>query len=400
MQLFRLKAICVGLLLAGLSLAFAVPEARAQSAASPDLLRQQALALEQQGQFAQAESIWHTLLTQNAKNVEACAHLGLDEARTQNYPEAIQYYRRALALDPSLHGLRLDLALSYFKMGKFPQAIPLLAEELHQHPGDLRLTILLGMAHYGAQQYDKVVPYLKAAAAKEPQSAAIRLPLAQACLWSRQFECVLTTYKQILALNADSAEADMLAGEAYSAQSNTPAAIRQFRAAIQANPNLPQEHFGLGYLLWTQRNYAEAEEQFRDELRISPDDGQSLAYLGDTLMHLGKSDEARASLERAMVLKSSLELAHLDLGILDVNAGHDSAAVAEFHAAIQINPKSTDARWRLARLYQKMGQHQKAAAEFAIVSKMKRESAQSLYLKMAGSHEAQATARQKDATPQ
>jgi tetratricopeptide (TPR) repeat protein len=388
----------VGLLLAGLSLA--LPAARAQSAASPDSLRQQALALEQQGQFSGAESIWHTLLTQNAKNVEACAHLGLDEARTQNYPEAVRYYRRALALDPNLHGLRLDLALSYFKMGKFTDAIPLLADDLHRHPGDLRLTILLGMAHYGAQQYGKAVPYLKAAAAKEPQSAAIRLPLAQACLWSRQFECVLTTYKQILALNADSAEADMLAGEAYSAQSDTPAAVRQFQAAIKANPNLPQEHFGLGYLLWTQRNFAEAEQQFRDELRISPDDGQSLAYLGDTLMQLGKSKEARASLQKAIALKSSLELAHLDLGILDVNASHNSAAVAQFHAAIQINPKSTDARWRLARLYQKMGEHQKAAAEFAIVSKMKRESAQSLYLKMAGSHEAQAVARQKDATPQ
>jgi tetratricopeptide (TPR) repeat protein len=387
------------LLLAGLSLALAAPAALAQSSVSPSALRQQALAQEQQGQLGAAEAIWHTLLQQNANNVEACAHLGLDEARAQNYPEAVRYYRRALALNPAMHGLRLDLALSYFKMGKFSQAIPLLAEELHHQPGDLRLTILLGMAHYGAQQYGKAVPYLQAAAAKEPQSAAIRLPLAQACLWSRQFACVLTTYKQILALNADSAEADMLAGEAYSAQSNTPAAVRQFRAAIQANPNLPQEHFGLGYLLWTQRNFTEAEQQFRAELRISPDDGQSLAYLGDTLMQLGKSDAARAALERAIALKSSLELAHLDLGILDSDAGHDSAAVAQFHAAIQVDPKSTDARWRLARLYQKMGQRQKAATQFAIVSKMKRESAQSLYLKMAGSHEAQTAARQKAASP-
>lgn len=354
---------------------------------------QQALALERQGNFAAASTIWRKILQGHPNDALVYAHLGLDEARQDHYPAAIHAYRQALALDPKLGGLKLDLALSYFKLGHFDHAIPLLKEQLHQQPGNLRLNILLGMAHYGAQEYAKAVPYLKAAAAHEPQSAAIRLPLAQACLWARQFECVLATYKQILALNANSAEADMLAGEAYSAKGDTPAAVRQFQAAVRANPREPEVHFGLGYLLWTERKFSAAATEFRAELSNSPQDGQSLAYLGDSLMHLGKQAEALQALRHAVALKSSLELAHLDLGIIDAAKGDKSAAVNQFRTAVSIDPKDADPRWRLARLYQSMGREKEAQAEFAQVRKMKQKSVEDLYMKMAGSPTARSAHR-------
>lgn len=356
---------------------------------------EQASKLEQQGHFAAASTMWREILQKDPSAALAYAHLGLDEARQTHYSEAIHDYRRALALNPRMGGLKVDLALSYFKLGRFKEAIPLLKGELAEHAGNQRLTILLGMAHYGAQQYGEAVPYLKAAAAHEPKSAAIRLPLAQACLWSRHFECVLATYKEILALNADSAEADMLAGEAYSAKGDTPAAVRQFRAAVHANPSEPQVHFGLGYLLWTERKFNAAATEFRAELSRNPKDGQSLAYLGDSLMHMGKQAEALEALKQAVALGSSLELAHLDLGILDASNGDRSAAVDQFRTAISIDPKNADPHWRLARLYQSMGRKKEAQEEFAQVRKMKQKSAEDLYLKMAGSRMARSADRKQ-----
>ena len=356
---------------------------------------EQAMKLEQQGHFAAASTMWREILQRDPKAALVYAHLGLDAARLGRYSDAIHYYRRALAIDPRMGGLKVDLALSYFKSGRFDEAIPLLKERLHEQPGNLRLNILLGMAHYGAKEYAEAVPYLKAAAAQEPKSAAIRLPLAQACLWARQFECVLTTYKQILALNANSAEADMLAGEAYSAKGDTPAAVRQFRAAVQADPSEPDVHFGLGYLLWTERKFNAAAAEFRAELRNNPQDGQSLAYLGDCRMHLGKQTEALQALKHAVALKSSLELVHLDLGIIAASKGDKSAAVDQFRIAVSIDPKNADPRWRLARLYQSMGREKEARAEFAQVRKMKQKSVEDLYMKMAGSAVARAAARKK-----
>jgi tetratricopeptide (TPR) repeat protein len=369
----------VGWLLAGCLVGMSLPSAHGQKDR-----RQQGIALEQQGDFAGAESVWQGVLGEHPHNVEALAHLGLDEARQQKYSEAITNYRKALALDPQIPGLRLDLALSLFKAGRFPEAIPVLGAELRKHPGDQRLTILLGMAHYGAADYAGAVPYLRQAAAHDPQNVALRLPLAHACLWARQFPCVLQVYRQMLALNADSAEVDMLAGEAWSEKGDNQAAIAQFRAAEREDPKEPEVHFGLGYLLWTQRQYGDAEKEFRAELANNPMDGQSLAYLGDSLIHLGRNAEAQPVLERAVAQKATLELAHVDLGIVDAGLGKKAEALKEFEEAIALDPKDADPHWRLARLYQQMGRKDEARVEFAKVSHMKQQSEESLYRKMAG----------------
>src|SRR5437016_4677169 len=59
--------------------------------------RSKALALEQQGQNAEAEKIWDGMVKSDPKDAEALAHLGLLEARQEHYEAAISYYRRAEA---------------------------------------------------------------------------------------------------------------------------------------------------------------------------------------------------------------------------------------------------------------------------------------------------------------
>src|SRR5581483_1295451 len=64
--------------------------------------RDSAMALEQQGNVAGAESAWRSVLKDHPADAEAFAHLGLLEARQEHYKEAIPLYRKALALNPSM----------------------------------------------------------------------------------------------------------------------------------------------------------------------------------------------------------------------------------------------------------------------------------------------------------
>ena len=194
--------------------------------------RDAAFALEQQGKIAEAETAWRSILAAHPNNAEACAHLGFLEARQEHYKQAVPLYRKALALDPSMPGLRLNLGLALFKGGELKEAIqvfePLLKSEPPSSPDAQRLTALIGIAEYGIGEYAAAVPYLKTAAANDPQNLQFRLFLAHSCLSTRQFQCVLDTYHEILTLNAESAEADMLAGEAEDEMRNHAAAIEQF----------------------------------------------------------------------------------------------------------------------------------------------------------------------------
>src|SRR5579863_6544726 len=125
------------------------------------------MALEQQGKFADSEAAWRAFLKTHPSDPEPYAHLGLLEARQDHYKEAVPFYRRALALQPSMGGLRLNLGLALFKADDLKAAIPefniLLKSTTPNSPEALRYTILLGMSRYGLGQFAEAAPYLKTA---------------------------------------------------------------------------------------------------------------------------------------------------------------------------------------------------------------------------------------------
>jgi tetratricopeptide (TPR) repeat protein len=301
-------------------------------------------------------------------NPEPLARLGLLEARQGNYPQAIVYYRKAMALQPSMPGLRLNLGLAYFKNGQYKQALeiftPMLKSQPPSSPEVQRLAILIGMSHYGLGECQAAVPYLKQASESDAQNLPLLLTLAHSCLLSKQYQCVLDAYHEMVAQNAESAEADILVGEALDEMKDTIGATREFRAAVQANPKEPNAHFGLGYLLWTQMQYPEAIQEFQAELANTPDYTQAMLYLADAEVRLNRMEEAKPLLEKLVNSAPSISMAHLDLGIVYAEAGQKEDALREFNAAAALKPNDVNVHMRLGMLYRSMGKTAEAKAEF------------------------------------
>lgn len=327
-----------------------------------------AFALEKQGRNAEAEAAWRALAQQNPANAEPLAHIGFLEARQEHYAEAVAFYRKALALNPNMPGLRLNMGLALFKEGEYKGAIrefePLLREQPASSPEAQRLTFLLGMSHYGLGEYAAATPYLKDASEQDKQNLPLLLTLAHSCLLSKQLECVIDAYHRIVALNAESAEADMLVGEALDAMRDSEGATREFRAAIAANPKEPNVHFGLGYLLWTQKQYDEAAREFQAELANTPDYTQAMLYLADTDIQLNRMEDAQTLLEKIVKSDPQIFMGRLDLGIVYAEAGRKQEALRELKAAEALNAKDVNVHWRLGRLYRALGEMTEAKSEF------------------------------------
>ena len=353
--------------------------------------RVNAIALEQLGRFDEATAAWRDVLKTRPTDAEAYAHLGLLAAHQENYKEAISLYRKALAINPAMPGVRLNLGLSLFKGGEMKEAIQtfnsLLKSEPPRSQESLRLTALIGMAHFGLGEHAEAVPYLKKAAKSDPANLGFRMALAQSCLASKQYQCVLDTYREIVNLNAESAEADMLAGEALDEMQNHNGAIDQFRAAAKADPREPNVHFGLGYLLWTQNQFDEAATEFQAELANFPDNAQALTFLADSDIHLGKPEAALPLAEKALQIDPAIGKAHADLAILYSDKGRREDAAREFKEAIRLNPNDADTHWRLARLYQAIGRREEAKVEFDKTSSLHKADNDSILTKLKSAQE-------------
>jgi tetratricopeptide (TPR) repeat protein len=387
-------------LVASVALASTAVHSQSQAKTAADQQREEAIALEQQGKTEEAEAMWREYTATHPADAEALAHLGFLEAHQEHYKQAVSFYRKALALNAQIPGLRLDMGLAQFKGGDLRGAIqtfdPLLKAAPKSSPEALRLTTLIGLAHYGLGDYAAAVPYLKQATAADPENLPFRLALAHSCLWTKQYQCVLDVYHEIVTLNADSAEADMLAGEALDEMKDKAGATQQFRAAVKADPKMPDVHFGLGYLLWGLLNFDEAAKEFEAELENNPDHPQALTYLADCEIQLGHPEKATPLLERAIGIDPKIEQAHLDLGILYENASRHDDALREFKTAERLNPEDQSVHWRLARFYKAMGKNAEAKIEFDKTRSVQKAADQSILNKL---HQAQARGNPSQPSP-
>ena len=89
-------------------------------------------------------------------------------------------------------------------------------------------------------------------------------------------------------------------GATYQAAGQIDAAIREYRAALQADRDNTAALLGLGQAYTAQQRYEPAAAAFRAVLANNPDTAAAHAGLGVAAFHLGQSEQARRSFERAI----------------------------------------------------------------------------------------------------
>jgi len=90
----------------------------------------------------------------------AKANEGVNLSRQAKYSEAVQANEQAIAIDPTLPGIYLNLGLAWFKAGKFPEAIAAFEKENAKLPTD-QVRTLLGMSYFGAGKSREAARWLK-----------------------------------------------------------------------------------------------------------------------------------------------------------------------------------------------------------------------------------------------
>ena len=175
------------------------------------------------------------------------ANSGVAEARKENYRAAIESYKRAIAMDPDLPGIYLDLGLAWFKLGNFRESAAAFEKANQKSPSD-QATTLLGMSEFGLQRYQEASTLLAPLAAANPDNTELSYWLAKCYLWSGQYQAARDLFRKIVERQPDSAAVHMLLGEAYDADDRTPEAIAEYQAAVNVDAKQPEAHFGLGYL--------------------------------------------------------------------------------------------------------------------------------------------------------
>lgn len=191
--------------------------------------------------------------------------------------------------------------------------------------------------------------------------------MAQSYLWAADYNHARNEFDRLARDQPDSAGVHILLAQAQDGLGHPDEALHEMEVAARISPAEPNVYFGIGYLLWKANRLEEAERAFRTELAHDANHAKACACLADIALQQQRYAEARALLEKAGRIGPGIRIADLDLGAVHENEGDYNRAAQEYKTAVHLDPNRTDARYRLARVYQRMSRTEDARKEIEAV---------------------------------
>lgn len=277
------------------------------------------------------------LLALQAQTPSAPLHeQGVQRFRAHDYTGAIDLLQRASQSEakgtPQFAESMIMIGQSYFMLSQVQKAIPY----LQQVAGMTDADYMLGYAYIENAQPDlsemafarlfqldpksaqghllagqmlikkefetEAEAELLKAAALQPSLPEANFLLGEIALYRGRVEDGINYLHKELALNPNFSMAWYRLGDAYSRQQAWGLAIPNLERAIWLNTNFSGPYLLLGKCYLRQKNYDNAEGILRKGLELDPQNAAGNYLLGQALLAEGKTEEARAQMEKVKSL--------------------------------------------------------------------------------------------------
>ena len=238
-----------------------------------------------------------------SNNPEALYQLGLKAFNSKNFKQAINYFNKAIQVDPQQPHYWLALGLITQAQGKFDEAIGYLCKALELNPNFASAYNQLGTLYQIKGSLDEAAANFRLALKCLPDFPQAWNNLGSVLNLQGNIDGATAAFGEAVRLKPDYVLAYNNLGSAYQSQARMEEAEGCYRKSIELQPNDIYAHFGLGHALIVQWKMEEAEKVLRRMLVLDPDNIQALNNLAYSLTEQGKHAEAVNVYQHALSLK-------------------------------------------------------------------------------------------------
>jgi len=304
-------------------------------------------------------------------SAEGYFNLGLALQSAGQLDESLTALRKASALQPGLHGVRLFSGIVNYKLNHLSAAHDDLVSETRLEPKNAAGWMWLGVVELAQEHADSAAAALDKAAALDPNNLDILYHRGRAHLLISK-----ESYSAMFKLRPDSSRVYEVLGQSDAEAYRPDEAIADFQLAIRAAPHQPGLNEELGDACWTAGKFQEADDAYVQEIKNDTSNAVARYKLGSLRVTRGDAASGVPLLERALALDPSISDAHYYLGKGDAALGKDELAIEHFRLAT--NPQGTEelrimSWYQLATLYRNLHRSQEAGEALAAFRKMKTE---------------------------
>uniref|UniRef100_A0A6U4E2X8 protein O-GlcNAc transferase n=1 Tax=Phaeomonas parva TaxID=124430 RepID=A0A6U4E2X8_9STRA len=287
------------------------------------------------------------------------------------FPEAIETYKMALVLKPTLVDAHSNLGNLFKVQGNLEEAKRCYLEAIRIQPGFAIAWSNLAGIFKEEGQLTTAVAYYREAIRLCPTFADAHSNLGNALKEQGLVLEAMECYRASIKLRPDFAIAHGNLASCYYDLGQLDVAVRTFRYAIQLEPNFPDAYNNLGNAQRDLGRIDEAITSYRTALRLRPDHPHAYNNLGNAMTDKGFVKEAIHCYVTAIRLMPRFAAAHSNLGSILKEQGKLEQSLAHYHEAIVIDPLFADAYSNMGNAYKEMNRLEDAIRCYTTAIKIK-----------------------------
>ena len=250
------------------------------------------------------------------------------------FAEAVAAFDAALTLDAALVRAHANRAVALAALGRPAEALESADAALAQDPGNPGALASRGMALLALLRPEDAVPALEQALAADPDHVAARLDLAEALFQAGATEQVAAALAPLLAARPPLRQAQWIQARSLMEQGRAEEALALFRAMAAADPSDWNVLIGQGNALTMLARHDEALDSFERAAAIRPDNAAVHNNRGNALSILGRHEEALAAFQRALDCDAAYVDAHVNRAMTLMALDRNEEAIAGFGVAM------------------------------------------------------------------
>ena len=336
-------------------------------------------ALLRSGEVDLAAEQFRKAVSLEPNSYDANHNLGELLIRKGNLAEAQPLLERAYMINPAGYDNGYDLAMADFLLGKLDPARTVVQALLHQKDtGELHN--LLGQIDEKDGKFVAAANDFEAASHLDPSEDNL---FAWGCemLLHRTYEPAITIFQKAAEMYPKSPRILIGLGLALYSRGIYDKAVTTLLTAADLSPRDPRCYLFLSKAYNSSPLQAdEVIQHFRRYAELEPNNALAQYYYAVSLWKSKASQNSsvdpaavEALLKKAIMLDDSLADAHVQLGNVYADRREYDKSIPEYRRALELNPKLSDAHYRLATDLVHTGQKENAQKEFAIYQNLRTE---------------------------
>ena len=297
------------------------------------------------------ETLWRHVVALNPQARDA--HLSLSKAlyRQEQYVEALEATRVAVAQRPDYYNTHATLGAILNALGRFEEAETHLRRAITLHLQGWYAHLHLGDALYKQGRYEEALEATRVAVAQRPNYYKAHADLGLVLNALGHFEEAEAHLRRALVLHPQAQDVHLHLGDVLYNQGRYEEALEATRVALAQAPNF-EAHVNLGAIFNALGRFEEAEAHLRRALALNPQAQVVHLNLGDALYKQGRYEEALEATRVALAQAPNHFEAYVNLGAMLAARGFYEEVIDVFAQAVALNPDSP----QVAELYFLMGQ--------------------------------------------